>query len=364
MSPWEVASRFGDELLRLALETAPWLVLGLVIAGLIRGLVPTDWMDRWLGQAGLGSIVRAALIGTPLPLCSCSVLPVAVSLRHRGASRGAVASFLIATPENGVDSIAVSWALLGPFFTLLRPVAAIFSAIAAGLLTELVPAVVPQPKPAAAGGGDAGGDGQGPDRSCRCAAAISGAPRSTSLVSKLRSGMRFAMVDVLDDMSVQLLIGLALAAAVAVFVPGQTLQRWGSGPAAMLAMLAIGLPMYICATASTPVAAAMLLAGVSPGVVLVFLLAGPATNLATMLIVRQQLGARGLLTYLLGICGGAVAFGLLTDWIVARWSIDIAAQTGPTEFVPLWLAWVALAVLIAVAIRPLRRLLMRPPAAT
>lgn len=352
-------SRFGLALLELSLETAPWLLVGLLLAGLIRALVPTDWMDRWLGKPGLGSITRAALIGTPLPLCSCSVLPVAVSLRQRGASRGATASFLIATPENGADSIAVSWALLGPFFTVLRPLAAVFSAILAGVLTELWP-----DKPSALLTNQDGERACG-EASCACgraAATLAQAPPLTP-AARLREGMRFAVLDVLDDMSLQLLIGLLLAAIVATAVPHDMLQRWATGPLAMLAMLAIGLPMYICATASTPVAAAMLLAGVSPGVVLVFLLAGPATNFATMLIVHQQLGVRGLLTYLVGISAGALAFGFLTDWIVARWSLDIAAQTAQSEFVPPWIAVAALVALLAFAVRPLRRILLRPFAA-
>jgi len=355
----EYASRFLDQLTAMALAVAPWLLLGLVAAGLIRVFLPTSVLQRWLGKEGWASVVKAALIGTPLPLCSCSVIPVAIGLRRQGASRGATASFLIATPENGADSIILSYALLGPFMMIVRPIAAIVSAVLAGLLTELMPpggqyaveeAEQAKAKACCHDGGCESGDHAESAEACHGAAP-----------GRLR-GVAIAVGDILDDIAVLLLIGVGVAALIGTFIPAEKLIGLGSGLPAMLAMLVIGLPMYICATASTPIAAAMLIAGISPGTVLVFLLAGPATNVATMAVVRRELGGGGLAAYLLSISVGAVGSGLLTDWAAAHWGLDIVAQAHSgqhTMGIPAWLSWSALVVLALMAIRPLRRAVIR-----
>lgn len=314
---------FFDELWRVLLEAGPWLLLGLIVSGLIKAFMPVSLMMRWLGGRGVGPIMRAAILGTPLPLCSCSVVPAAVTLRRGGASRGATASFLVATPENGADSIALSYALLGPVMTLLRPVAAIFSALLAGLLTSWTErdetAATPQ-------------DAEPPPASCSSQAAASccggdkAQPSDMRLGAKLVLGGRYAIGDLLGDIAPWLAVGLVLAAVINTFVsPGQ-IAGWGSGLPAMGLMLLIGVPMYICATASTPVAASLLIAGVSPGTVLVFLLAGPATNLGTLGIVRRELGGRAAGMYLTGVVVGAVVAGLVTDWMVADLGLDVVAQ--------------------------------------
>ena len=340
---------------------APWLLFGLVVAGLLKVFFPQRLMAKWLGGRGVGPVVRAALLGTPVPLCSCSVLPAAIALRRNGASKGATVSFLIATPENGADSIAITYVLLGPFMTVVRPVAAIISAVFAGMLTEAVavrekkPGASPLAKPQAA------------ESSCcddGCCDEDDRADPGTS--HGIRAAMRaiyVAAVDLLDDIALWLLLGLLLAAAIATFVPTETLSRWSTGMyvlPAMLLMLVIAVPMYICATASTPVAAAMLIAGVSPGTVLVLLLAGPATNLASMGVVRRELGGRVLAAYLVGICLGAVATGLVTDVIVRAIQFNIPAQAGEAGgLVPRWLAVSSTAALVVLTIRPVRRALQR-----
>jgi uncharacterized protein len=343
--------------LALFLDAAPWLLFGLLAAGLIKAWVPQEAMSRWLGGRGPWPVTKAALLGAPLPLCSCGVLPAALGLRRAGASKGATVSFLIATPETGVDSIAVSYALLGPFMAVVRPIAAVLNAIFAGLLAALVPeapAAVPAPRAAA---------------SCGCADACAApAPRPAAQPGALPravAGMRYAMTDVLDDIAPWLAFGLLLAGVVATAVPPMALAAWGSGLPAMLVMLLVGVPMYICATASTPFAAALLLAGVSPGTVLVFLLAGPATNVATLGIVRRELGNGVFLTYLAGIALGSIGLGLATDVAVERLGIDIVAQLAEVgEFVPTWLAAASALVLTVFAVRPVRRLLLRDRVAT
>lgn len=335
--------------LALYLDAAPWLLLGLVAAGLIKAWVPDALLARWLGGRGFWAVTRAALIGAPLPLCSCGVLPAALGLHRGGASRGATVSFLIATPETGADSIAVSYALLGPFMTVVRPVAAILSAIFTGLLTTLLPEppvanAPPAPSRCGCGGG-----------ACRAPA-----PAPDTFLHKGRQGLRYAATEILDDIAVWLAIGILLAGIVATVIPPQALAAWGSGLPAMVLMLLVGIPMYICATASTPLAAALLLAGLSPGTVLVFLLAGPATNIATLAVVRKELGNGVLTAYLAGITVASIGLGLVTDLVADYLALNVMAQLGQgADLVPAWLAWGSGGVLVLLAVKPLRGLFLR-----
>lgn len=299
------------------MESAPWLMLGLFVAGMMRAFLPSDLLARHLGKPGIMSTVKAALIGAPLPLCSCGVIPAAVGLRRGGASKAATTSFLISTPETGVDSISVSYAMLGPFMAVVRPIAAITSAITAGLLV--------------------GSDEQKSEpkkKQCCCKpkavveedSCCSEKPATKSVASKLKDGMRFTCVTLVKDITLWLMIGLIFAAAVKTYVPNEFLAQWGDGFLAFVVMALIGVPMYICATASTPIAAGLLFSGVSPGAVLVFMLVGPATNLATMGLVKVELGTRALIAYLTGVVGVGFGFGYLTNYVAKYGHVDVAAQ--------------------------------------
>lgn len=345
-------SELFDNTLNLYLDAAPWLLLGLVAAGLIKAWLPESLLSRWLGGSGLMPISRAALIGAPLPLCSCGVLPAALGLHRSGASRSSTVSFLIATPETGIDSIAISYALLGPVMAVVRPIAAIFSAIVAGLLTTLVPETRQPPLTVPVTTGCNGG-------AC-CNNKLEITLTGKSPLTTTLKGLRYAAGDILDDIALWLGIGIVLAGAVATWVPPQALAAWGSGLPAMLLMVVVGVPMYICATASTPLAAALLLAGLSPGTVLVFLLAGPATNLATLAVVRKEFGAAVLAAYLAGICLTSISLGLLLDLLLSHFGLDVLAQIGKAgEFVPPFLAWTSGAIILLLAIRPVRRRLIQ-----
>ena len=335
-------AEFFSNTLHLFLDAAPWLVLGLLAAGVIKAWIPEDLINRWLGGKGMWPITKAALVGAPLPLCSCGVLPAALGLHRSGASRGPTVSFLIATPETGADSIALSYAMLGPFMTVVRPIAAIFSAIFTGLLSTFTreqPASPLESPPFAGGCCDSCCPSQ--------KTAPSGNPLSTTV-----KGLNYAFTDILDDIVIWLGIGILLAGLVTTLVPPMSLAAWGSGLPAMLIMLLAGIPMYICATASTPFAAAMLLSGISPGTVLVFLLAGPATNLATLAVVRKELGNQVLLAYLGGISLTSIMLGIATDTIATSMGIDIQAQLSEGgELIPAWLAWGSILLLVAAALR-------------
>ncbi len=361
----------------LYLEAAPWIMVGLLSAGVIRAWVPQQRLAHWLGGNGPWPVTKAALIGAPLPLCSCGVIPVALGLHRTGASRGSTLAFLIATPETGVDSVAASYALLGPFLTLVRPLAAILSGILTGLMASLIPpAVTPastaldtdSPCGTACGGLEERTRSShqtaacNTERGCGGATAIVETHKGMQWWPRTWSGIRYAITELLDDFSLWLFIGLAVAGMTMTLVPPTALAAYASGLSAMLFMLVVGIPFYVCATESTPIATAMLLAGVSPGAVLVFLLAGPATNLGTVGALRQEFGTRFMVIYVVGISLCAVGFGLLTNYAVASLGINITAQLhAGQELLPEWVKYGSALTLTVLALRPLRKRVLGSP---
>jgi hypothetical protein len=375
---------FIENFIDLFVESAPWLVLGFAIAGLIKGLVPEDFLSRHLGGRGAWTTVKAAIIGAPLPLCSCGVVPAALGLRKAGASKNATVSFLVATPETGVDSVSVTYALMGPFLAIIRPIAAISSGILSGLLVGRVDEHATSSSHAAAkqssccarestASSSKCGTANPEKASPSCCSSSHQAettsccsePKKTEdssdccsskqatnagLSQKLLGGLRFSFDDMLKDISLWLLVGLLFAAAVRTWVPESFLAQWGDGWMAFLVMAVVGIPMYICATASTPIAAGLLMSGISPGAVLVFMMAGPATNIGTLGIIGKELGKRALIAYLTGVMIAAFFFGYLTNALVTWLNIDISTQAhGTHDMVPGLLAY-ALSALLAVAI--------------
>ncbi|RYV03105.1 hypothetical protein SOPP22_05965 [Shewanella sp. OPT22] len=352
-----------ENFLELFLESAPWLLLGLLIAGLLKMFVSMEWMNKQLGGYGFKTVIKAALFGAPLPLCSCGVIPAAVGLRRAGASKAATTTFMVSTPETGVDSVSVSYILLGPFMAIVRPIAAVISAIVAGLLVgpDDKDDVV---KPESATQTNANVDTKSSccsskkedvkkvetsccsskkpvvEESSCCSSKTEaddnhehhghshGAEAPVSFMGKIVAGVKYAATDLVRDTTIWLLVGIFFAALVKTYVPEDFLAQHGSGIVAMLVMIAISVPMYICATASTPIAAGLLLAGISPGAVLVFMLAGPATNIATLGVVTKELGKRALFGYLGGVIGVAVVAGIITDYVVAKYGIVVAPQIG------------------------------------
>ena len=363
------------------LETAFWLLLGLLAAGAIKTLIPATAMQRWVGGRGLGAIMRAALFGAPLPLCSCGVLPAAIGLHRAGASREATISFLISTPETSIDSLTVTYALMGPVMAIYRPFAALTSAIVTGLLSTLV-TVDDAPRPTAPAAtasccaGSCASSADADTESCpgtnlesntdsniesntegQASSCCSGSNTDEKKPDgKLFTILHYAGAELLDDISMWMAFGLVVAGIILTFIPPDWLAQWGQGLTAMLVMLVVGIPMYICASASTPVAAGLLIAGVSPGAVLIFLLVGPATNIASFVLLKQELGLKVTLVYLAGIAVVSLAMGLLLEWLllVQHWRIE--ARIGQEHaMLPETLAWVSAFVLIFLAIKPLRR---------
>ena len=339
-------------ILDIGLDAAPWLLFGLVLAGLIRAFIPTEHLQRWIGGHGLAAVSRAAVIGAPLPLCSCGAIPTAVTLHRGGAGRGPTTAFLIGTPGVGADSLAISYALLGPVMMVARAVGAVAVAITTGTLVGMMPERHP---PA---GRTPEGETDGCERDTCCGTHAHGDRPSAAgrITTRLGAGMRYAFSEVLDDIAPWLAVGLILAGVLMGLTDPQSLAALGSGLVPMVFMALIGLPLYICATAATPVAAGLLLAGVSPGTVLVFLIAGPVTSLATLGVIRRELGTAPLAVYLVSIVLGAIVIGLLVDQIINAIGINIIAQTGAAgALLPLWLKAASLAALVVLALPPLRR---------
>lgn len=355
------------------LDTAFWLLLGLIAAGLVKAYIPADAMQRWLGGRGFSAVGRAALFGAPLPLCSCGVLPAALGLRRAGASKEATVSFLISTPETSIDSVAVTYALMGPLMAIYRPIAALLSALLTGLAVALVNdgddrassdvrigsvgdcCSEPSAATAETTGCCASSAAASP-ACCGDASAPGSSSASPSNQARLTQALRFAGAELLDDISRWLALGIVVAGLMMSLIPPGWLAQWGGGLSAMLVMLLVGIPMYICATASTPIAAGLLLAGVSPGAVLVFLLVGPATNIAGLIVVRNELGSRVTLIYLSGIALVSVLMGLLLEWLLqfAQLSIDVGMASAH-EVLPSWLSHFSAILLLLLVVPALRK---------
>jgi len=303
-------------------ESSPYLLLGFVIAAILKSFVPDSLVQKHLGGNGTGSVFKAALFGIPIPLCSCGVIPAAIGLRKQGASKGATTSFLISTPETGVDSIAITYALLGPVYAIFRPIAAFFSAVIAGLLENFFDknnaeaSVIINAAPKAC------------CSSCECAVQKPDADiKAPKIIDRVVESFKYAFGDLLADIGVWLLIGIVLAGIITYSVPDEFFAGiMGNNFISYMVMLAVGIPLYICATSSTPLAAALIMKGASPGAALVFLLAGPATNMATITVVGKTMGRKSLIIYLSSIAVTSLVSGYVLDLIFAWTGIQIAGQ--------------------------------------
>jgi HflK protein len=337
----------------IVLDVAPFLLFGFLLAGILHVLVPTDWLRTHLGRRSFRSVALSSLIGVPLPLCSCSVLPVAAALRRSGASKGAVTSFAISTPETGVDSISITYALMDPIMTVARPLAAFGTALAAGTAVDLFDRTpdegLEEDRPLAAPDSTAHA---GSMEACACRT-----PEPVPAGKKLRGIFRFAYGELLDDIAPWLLIGIALSGLIGALLPAGALQNPTlRGLPSMLLMLAIGIPLYVCATSSTPLAAMLIQKGLSPGAALVFMLSGPATNATTIAVLAKLLGKRAIAIYIACIAAFSLLAGFAVDAIYTSSGIAPRALTGAAgEILPIWLRAAAALVLAALILRSAAR---------
>lgn len=311
---------YFTELIYLFNEMAPWLIFGLVFAGLLKVYFPQKHIDKYLGKPNFKSAVNASILGVPLPLCSCGVIPTGISFYKNGASKGAVNSFLISTPQTGVDSIFATYSMLGWPFAILRPLVAFCTGILGGVLTNWLIKENPKPAPVAnpkfAGirldvkrTGKSVSDCDETDCGCDTT------PKKET--HPLIRAANYAFVELLQDIAKWLLLGFLVAALISVLLPDGFFTMFkGYGLIEILIVLAASVPIYVCATGSIPIAAVLLMKGVSPGAALVFMMAGPATNVATITVIGKTMGRKSLFIYLGSIIGGAIFFGLLTNWLI------------------------------------------------
>ena len=287
---------FWHELVSLTVEMAPYLLLGFLFAGILYAWFPAEKMTRYLGQNNTASAFRAALLGIPLPLCSCGVIPTGISFYKNGASKGSSVSFLISTPQTGVDSILVTWSLLGLPMAIIRPFIALFTGIFGGMLTNSM-----EKKQAV--------------KAENTHRINNERTKKVGLVGMLR----YAFGEFLEDIVKWLVIGLLIAALMAVLIPDDFFLRYLSNDyLSMLIILLASIPLYVCATGSVPIAAVLMMKGLSPGAAIVFLMAGPATNAATISVIGNSMGRKTLVRYLLSIVGGAIFFGILVNEFLPR----------------------------------------------
>ena len=279
---------------------APYLLLGFFLAGVMHAFVPQTLYRRYLGGHSFRAVLNAALLGIPLPLCSCGVIPTAMSLRKEGASKGATVSFLISTPQTGVDSIIATYSLMGLPFALIRPLVALVTSLLGGCLVNKLD------------------DKESPEVQ-QGASSVAEDVAQKSFVQRMKSAFRYAFVEMMQDIGRWLLLGLVVAGLITVFVPDSFFALFADKPLlSMLLVLAFAVPMYLCATGSIPIAVALMLKGLSPGTALVLLMAGPAVNVASMLVISKVMGKKTLALYLLSIVSGAIFFGLGIDYLLPR----------------------------------------------
>ncbi len=322
----EMVRSYGVELVRLVNEMSPYLLLGFFFAGVLRVVFPQKVITRYMGKRNFRSVLNASLLGVPLPLCSCGVLPTGIGFYKNGASRGSTISFLISTPQTGVDSILATYSLLGLPLAIIRPLVALLTGVFGGLAGNLADKSVALEK------SHAEIVQEQPERS-------------------VKELFRYGFVELLQDISKWLIIGMLVAALLSVLIPGDFFtDRISSEYLAMLLMLAASVPLYICATGSIPIAAVLLMKGLSPGAALVLLMAGPATNIATMAVIGNAMGKKTLWIYLSSIIGGALLFGVLINELIPReWItgfIPSMVHEGHEGHASGWLQWTSSALLV------------------
>ena len=284
------------EIWKMFLEMSPYLLLGFAFAGILHVLIPKEVVTKQIGKKNIWSTIKATLLGVPLPLCSCGVIPTGVSFYKNGASKGATNAFLISTPQTGVDSILITSSLMNWPWAIARPIIALITGVFGGFLTDRMD-----------------------NEENEVLEDVESCSDCTITEKKhwLVEIFNYAFLEFLPDISRQLVVGILIAVAITMFIPPSVFSNYLTNPIFnMLLILVASIPLYVCATGSVPIASSLLVLGVSPGAVLVFLMAGPATNAATISVLWKSLGKKATLAYLISIIGGALFFGLLIDYVL------------------------------------------------
>lgn len=296
-------------------EMSPYLLLGISFVAILDFFVKKDFISRQVNKNNIASIVKTAIFGVPLPLCSCGVIPTSVYLKKSGASKPSVVSFLISTPQTGIDSIIATYGLLGPIFAIFRPIAAFAMGIFGGIVTMWYSKNHFDKR------------NNSKDEFNFESIEINN-PVNNTIPIRLKKSLRYAFIEFIDDISNQFLFGLLIAGAISYFVPDDFFSSLfkGNELLAMLSVIVFAIPMYVCATGSIPIALSLMMKGLSPGVAYVFLVAGPVTNAASLNILRKVLGNKLLILYVLTVAFTSIIFGYLLNWIFEVTSVNPHTQ--------------------------------------
>ncbi len=343
-------------------QASLFFLFGFLLAGMLAVLVPEQALARLFRKGKIRSVLWASAIGAPLPLCSCGVLPAALALRRQGATPGATAAFLISTPETGLDSISISYALTDPIVTVFRPVTAVLTAICAGIGVNYLGVRKQETGSEPEHPANADGAHDHHHHSAH-AGAVEGAARGKWWsVDGANRVYRYAFVQLLDDTSHWIVLGIVLSAIVAAAFPATFFEQYLNHElASMLVMMLISIPIYVCASEATPLAAALVMKGLNPGAALVFLLTGPATNIGSIVLLLRFLGGRIVAIYLVSIVGFALLAGFALNWVYRAFEIDPRATFGTaTAFVPEPVKVAAALLLIVLLLASMRRTRLPP----
>ena len=291
-------------------------MLGLLAGGLINEFLPFSKIKTWFGKGKLSGVFKASAMGVPLPLCSCSVIPAAVTLKKNGASNGATSSFLISTPETGVDSISVTYAMMDLPMTIIRPIAAFITAFVAGVLQIIF-------NDDEAPASKEGSKEESNETKSACCASEKQEIKRKPFSERVRSVVVYAFSNLLEDIAKWLLLGLVLGALITYFVPADLFLKY-DGPYVKFLIILIGIPLYICASATTPIAASLVLKGMSPGTALLLLMVGPATDVSNIVVMQKYIGKKGVMINVLAIAFVGLAFSYIVDFLYAKyqWPFD------------------------------------------
>lgn len=348
-----------EQILHIINEMSPYLLLGFLLAGLMHAFIPGQMYSRYLSKGSFRSVLNAALFGIPLPLCSCGVIPTAMSLRKEGASKGAAVSFLIATPQTGIDSIIATYSLMGLPFAIIRPIVALITALLGGQMVNVFDSEAAAPCPEAHEEHKCCCHDSHEESGCSCGCEGHGHEHH-GFWGKMGEALEYAFIHMMADIGKWLVIGLVVAALITVLVPDSFFEIFADNSLlSMLLVLCMAIPMYLCATGSIPIAVALMLKGLTPGAGLVLLMAGPASNVASILVIRKVLGQRTQLIYLISIIAGAILFGLGIDYLLPRewFTSHLVAQDACCHEETSWFSWICT---IALALMLINALLVQP----
>lgn len=326
--------KFSYDLLYIAAEMAPYLILGLIFAGILHAFMPKSILHKYMNGGALKSSLNASLLGIPLPLCSCGVVPTGIAMYKNGASKTGTVSFLISTPQTGVDSILATFSVMGWAFAIFRPIAAFITGVTGGLITSRFTSEQVEIDEID----------------------TSNFSAPLSFKEKVKKAVNYAFVDFVSDISKWLVIGIFLASLISALLPDDFIAVLQFSPLVQMSLvLLFSIPLYICATGSIPLAMVLLAKGLSPGAAFVLLMAGPATNIATVVLIANQMGKRTAASYLISIVFGALLFGLVIDYMLPSQLfnsgiVESLAHQHHAEFV--WWKYLSLVLLSVLIIRP------------